>query len=392
MPGSSRRSLAVAILLTLVCMSLPSAKAEEFIISDWVSPTLANLFSVYMVNASEGWAVGQGGTVIHWNGTQWMNSISPTNNTLFSVSMVNVDDGWAVGQDGIIIHWNGTTWQAFQSPTLFSLCSVCMVNAADGWAVGQSGAVIHWNGTLWMNFTSPTSATLFSVSMVDVNYGWAMGYDWIQWNGTSWEQAPGAVAIPNIDSVYIVDSNDGWAVGGFGSIWHWDGTQWNETESSTMYEFFSVFMTSADDGWAVGEWGTLVPPNAATVALHWNGTQWTDVGGPTKRPLNSVYMIDSNDGWAVGSAGTIIHWNGVQWIPEYQETTQIVLGLFSMLIALVLTRTALKGRKSFFPVETNRAELFFDEQGYHPIVEFDTICVLILCARILICVQNRIYV
>ena len=259
----SKKGLAVAILLVVVCM-IPLVKAKETAMSYWTSPTLANLFSVYMVNASDGWAVGGNGAIIHWDGTEWMNFPSPTNSSLISISMVNADDGWA------------------------------------------------------------------------------MGFDWLHWNGTSWNEFPGAVAIPNINSVYMVDSNNGWAVGALGSIWHWDGTQWNEVESSPMYVFFAVFMNSANDGWAVGEWGTLVPPNASTVALHWNGTQWTDVGGPTKSPLNSVYMVGPNDGWAVGNGGTIIRWNGVQWIPEYSETIQIMLVLSSMLIVVILTKTVLK--------------------------------------------------
>jgi hypothetical protein len=63
----------------------------------WASPTLNDLYSAFMVNSSEGWFVGGGVTIIHWNGTQWANFTSPTNATLFSVSMVGSDDGWAVG-------------------------------------------------------------------------------------------------------------------------------------------------------------------------------------------------------------------------------------------------------------------------------------------------------
>jgi photosystem II stability/assembly factor-like uncharacterized protein len=181
--------------------------------------------------------------------------------------------------------------------------------------------------------------------MVNADEGWAMGEDWIHWNGTNWAEAPDAAIIP-IYSVFMVNSGDGWAVGALGTILHWDGVQWTYVESSTMYVFYSVFMTSVDDGWAVGEWGTLVPQNYTTVDLHWDGNQWTEVGGPTRRPIYSVFMVNSGDGWAVGALGTILHWDGVQWIPEYPETIEVVFTLGLMLVAIVLTKIALKRRES----------------------------------------------
>ena len=52
-------------------------------------------------------------------------------------------------------------------------------------------------------------------------------------------------------------------------------------------------------------------------------------------------MLGTNDGWAVGNGGTIIRWNGVEWIPEYSETIQIMLVLSFMLIVVILTKTVL---------------------------------------------------
>jgi len=344
--------LIVTILVISFGASLHSVRAQEIVLSDWTSPTLSNLFSVYMVNASDGWAVGEHGTIIHWDGTQWTNVTSPTTLALFSVSMTSADNGWAVGQNGTIIRWNGIAWQNFSSPTQLNLYSVCMLNASDGWAVGHDGTVIHWNGTEWMNFPSNTNYTLYSVSMADANDGWAMGYDWIHWNGTSWKEDSDAVMIPNVNSVYMVNSNNAWAAGELGSIWHWNGTQWslNANVSGPMYVFDSVFMTSATDGWAVGWWGTLIPQNATTVTLHWDGTQWTYVGGPLLIGLNSVYMVSSNDGWAVGAQGTIIHWTGSEWVPEFSTTNYALLMVAFTLTAILLKKVhLLKSQKPKVP-------------------------------------------
>jgi len=63
-----------------------------------------------MVSADDGWAVGEGGTIIRWNGTEWSLVTSPTTLPLYSLFMVSEDEGWAVGEDGTIIQWTGTEW------------------------------------------------------------------------------------------------------------------------------------------------------------------------------------------------------------------------------------------------------------------------------------------
>jgi photosystem II stability/assembly factor-like uncharacterized protein len=101
-------SLIAAAMLTAVCVSLSVVVAGEIVPLLWVSPTSDRLNSVFMVSSSEGWAVGDEGTIIRWNGADWSNSTSPTDMALISVFMVGSDDGWAVGSLGTIVRWNGS--------------------------------------------------------------------------------------------------------------------------------------------------------------------------------------------------------------------------------------------------------------------------------------------
>jgi photosystem II stability/assembly factor-like uncharacterized protein len=55
------------VVMTLVCLNFPVANAKNAA-GEWTSPTTSNLNSVYMLNATEGWAVGDRGTIIHWDG------------------------------------------------------------------------------------------------------------------------------------------------------------------------------------------------------------------------------------------------------------------------------------------------------------------------------------
>ena len=55
---------------------------------------------------------------------------------LNAVSMVDAQNGWTVGQRGTLLRWDGSTWTRFAAPTIKDLLAVDMISANDGWAVG----------------------------------------------------------------------------------------------------------------------------------------------------------------------------------------------------------------------------------------------------------------
>jgi len=234
------------------------------------SPTTKALASVHMLSSDEGWAVGDDGTIVRWDGTSWSTVTSPTGEFIHSVHMVSPTEGWAVGissrtggwamgTGGRIIRWDGTSWSTAAEPTTSSLYSIYMRSSTDGWAVGEHGTIVRWNGSLWSTVASPTGSHLYSV--------------------------------------YMLSSGEGWAVGFWWTIVRWDGSSWSTVTSPTESSLLSVYMLSPTEGWAVGCNGTI---------LRWNGTSWSTVTSPTGGSLASVHMLSSTDGWAVGYGGTII--------------------------------------------------------------------------------------
>jgi len=99
-------------------------------------------------------------------------------------------------------------------------------------------------------------------------------------------------------------------------------------ESPTAYLLSSVFMISSSDGWAVG-YGTII---------HWNGTNWSNVTSPTRRLLSSVFMVGGNDGWAVGEVGTILRWTGTAWVSEFPVFLTLPLFFIATLITFKICR------------------------------------------------------
>jgi hypothetical protein len=66
--------------------------------------------------------------------------------------MVAPDEGWAVGDVGTILRWDGTRWSLYRSSILV-FYGLDMLSATDGWIVGNHGVVVRWVGT-----TNPSPA------------------------------------------------------------------------------------------------------------------------------------------------------------------------------------------------------------------------------------------
>jgi hypothetical protein len=219
-----------------------------------------------LLAADDAWAVGDGGTLAHWNGSTWSLTSSPAGLTsMFSVSMLSPTDVWAVGQDGLILHWNGASWSSVAGPTTTLLRFIAMVSPTDGWIVGEGGLIWRWNGSSWSTFTSPT------------------------FNSLSW--------------VEMVGANDGWATGDNGTILRWNGSTWSPAEVGDPNWLFSVAMLSPTEGWIVG--GRDTP---TSVIKHWNGISWSLANDPTAQRLNVVRFSSTTEAWAAGNNGTILRY------------------------------------------------------------------------------------
>jgi hypothetical protein len=127
-----------------------------------------------MLSASDGWAVGVGGTIVRWNGTSWSTFGSPTTDTLNALSIRTAADGWAVGNAGRIIRWNGSSWTSVTSPTSNALRAVSARSGSDAWAAGDNGTILHWDGTSWTIAPTPTTRAIYGMGFADAgnNSGW----------------------------------------------------------------------------------------------------------------------------------------------------------------------------------------------------------------------------
>jgi hypothetical protein len=194
--------------------------------------------------------------ILKWNGTAWVQlttattpsvpAATTTNANLNGVHVIGTNGnstgnfGFAVGDGGFILQFNGSTWTKITSPTTQNLEAVRVVSSSEAWAVGAAGVIIKWSGTSWATVTSPTTTQLNALTMLDATLsgtaqsGWAVGNAGVavKYNGTSWaSQNTGSANAMN--GVAQFNNTDVWAAGAAGTLMHWDGTSWTSIASGT---------------------------------------------------------------------------------------------------------------------------------------------------------------
>ena len=115
------------------------------------------------------------------SGWCWQNPL-PMGAAIDGAWGTSADDVWAVGSGGTILHWDGTAWSFFDSGTTETLSDVWGSGASDIWAVGGylTAVMVHWDGNAWskMNVMGAGLQHLWGSGSNDV---WAVGWSgWIQ--------------------------------------------------------------------------------------------------------------------------------------------------------------------------------------------------------------------
>ena len=130
-----------------------------------------------MISDTLGWAVGDEGKLLHYDGSTWELEQLPAGYTLRDVLMTDPDQGWAVSEGALLRYAEGRwfIWPQ-QIPLVNSnLHSLDMVNPTLGWIVGRFGTIFAWNGTRWQLAASPTYYTLNGLDAVSSTLAVAVG-------------------------------------------------------------------------------------------------------------------------------------------------------------------------------------------------------------------------
>ncbi len=249
-----------------------------------------------MTSAVDGWAVGDGGVILHWDGSAWRQADSPTTYPLYSVALSSASDGWAVGG----VYSRGCAATSSAPP----------VGKAPTWSYATCSVILHWDGNAWrlvstgLGGQDHAAPQLYSVASVSPSEAWAVGAaqqtcdggacpwrSWaaiLRWDGTDWRE------VYRLDNAALnavaASASDAWAVGDAGLILHSDGHGWARSDSSTSVVLRAVVRTPRGEAWAVGDVGTI---------LHWDGA-WRPASSPTTASLSAIALTSTGDGWIAG--------------------------------------------------------------------------------------------
>ena len=194
----------------------------------------ALLRDVWGTDRSNVWAVGEGGTILHYDGMQWEQVASPTTQSLRAIWGSSRSDVWAVGYDntydrGLVIRYDGNAWTDMGHVTAWDnlrFDSISGTGPRDIWAIGVSttGTVMskmfHFGPLAnWTDETPPRAGTTYMTSIwMTTSSGWAVGRDtttMLRFNGTSWVSIDPVPTTSNLQAVSGISANDVWALG-----WH----------------------------------------------------------------------------------------------------------------------------------------------------------------------------
>jgi hypothetical protein len=373
---SIKTTVAIGLIAVFLCGSIGLAGAQTSSLNSVTSPTSTNLNAVCIVNNATGtsgtnditllnaWAVGDGGTIVFWDGMSWTTVTSPTSANLYSVAFTNATNGWAVGgsgNTGVILHYNGTwsEWKIVSFTTTANgrdiinstLYAVSLTHdGMSGWIVGANGIALGWGDGTWYGMTQVSQNTLRAVSVVDNAVdAWAVGDGGtiVHWNGQSWSPMTSNTNAP-LYAVQVFNDNMGFAAGGTGSqgtVLMLNGTTWAQytnfqfgtgnTTSNLNSIIYSMSFSNESAGWAVGSNGMV---------MYWSGSVWECNAQVTDVDLKGVSIVHNDGGstqaWTVGNSGKILAFNGTNWVPEFPiAAIPVLLGIG--LIAVLLGKLKL---------------------------------------------------
>ncbi len=266
------------------------------------------LTAIWGSSKNDVWAVGSGGTIVHWDGAKWTATPASVKNTFNAIWGSGPDNVWIASATDTVFHASGfagadTLWARESLP-------VDEDNQAPIFAIWGSGAGdVRLAG---QSFAMPVPGT---EDFISVN---GLTRETLPGGGSEWR---GSLGTATVQGLWGSAADDVWAVADNSTNVKWqlgltlhgteapgaDDLEWTEVDSRSSVRLRSVWGSSPNDIWAVGDIGTIRHVTSA------DAKQWQVVASPTRERLHAVWGSATDDVWAVGEAGTILHYDGKAW-------------------------------------------------------------------------------
>ena len=310
------KTLTMLTVFILLSLTLPAQHTWY-----WYNPTPDgnHLNDVWFTSAGNGWAVGNAGKLLHYDGVKWTSYEHLTFENLNGIWFTDEYHGWAVGNNGVILKFANETWTQDYSGNTKNLRDVCFTGINNGWAVGD--VRMHYDGSQWTTLDTIGYGGLTEVFFTDANHGWCGGFDkFYQYDTTGWHWFPlVSNDIISVNSLCFSDPQHGW-IGGYYSdgnnyIMEYNGSGWNWSATHPPLTSEALYFDNPSHGWSCG--GQTNWYNTDTTVYEFVGNQWRgsypSLGVPT-----SLAAVNASELYVVTQYGHILRHDTAGW--DYSNT------------------------------------------------------------------------
>ena len=309
----------------------------------WVDVWGTGPSRTFAVGALRGVETG-GGVILEYDGTSWtyMNVCEDDEETLEPCTVGNLKDVWgnsasdiyAVGDEGTILHYDGNdedVWMPLEFEVNLRLESVWASGAGQVWAVGWNGTFLRYGGQAWGVREVHGAPQLSDVWGTDPNnvYAIANGNELYRFDGERFTEQdlgrPGpstrlrGIFGRSADEIYVVGDVSGAGEDGEMTFARFTGDSWqpmNVDASAPKAHLYDVWASADQHVFAVGR----TTDDLTAMILHCDAVTMACAveapGGVFADKLHGVWGCSSTDAVAVGERGRIAHYDGQRWITD----------------------------------------------------------------------------
>lgn len=253
--------------------------------------------------------------VSRYDGAAWRQEEAVRWRSMHDVLGFGATSVWAVGDGGTIVRFDGTAWSGYRfdgaavaphplnawEPPARRIDLRALWGSAAGsiLAVGDSGTALRWDGTQWTPLATGVTAGLTDAWGSAANNVYATTADGriLRYNGTAFSVVSGVQAPGALNAVWGSSASNVYAVGAGGIVYRHNGASWQRIRLPTRRDLYAVWGTSATNVFIAGEGGTI---------YRFDGTKWT----PEKSPIGGsqlygLWGAPTGEIFAAGAGGIL---------------------------------------------------------------------------------------